>query len=145
MMRRKLLMVAVAGTALMLPAQSVAAQTGSPCTKTGFAFVASSAILGSIPAWLQADSLIEKDVAAYKVELAKLSGAFDSASQAYAQNSTMLSTPAKAAQVKKLQLWQDSIRARAAELDGKVTLRQQELHQPIQLRVQAVLDGMRAE
>lgn len=145
MMRRNVLMISAACTALMLPTRQASAQTGSPCAKTGFAFVSSQAVLASIPEYLQGDSLVQKDVAAYKLELSTLQGKFDSASQAYAQNSTMLGGPAKAARIKQLEAQQDSIRRRESELSQKVTLRQQELLQPITVRVQTVLDGMRAE
>jgi len=144
-MRRKVLMLSAACLAMMLPAHDATAQGPSPCVKSGFAFVSSPAILASIPEYLQGDSLVAKDVAAYKVELAKLQGAFDSASQAFAANSTLLGTAAKAAKIKQLEAQRDSIQRRQDDLSQKVQLRQQELLQPITVRVQAVLDGMRAE
>ena len=144
MIRRNVLMAAAACTALIVRPGTASAQASSPCVKTGFGFVSSQAILASIPEYLQADSLVQKDVAAYKLELAKLKGSLDSESQAYSDKSTLLNATQKAAEIKKLQSRSEALQQRATELDGKVSQRNQELLQPIQLRVQQVLDGLRA-
>ena len=145
-MRRTVFLLVPAVCALLtLPARDLAAQGTSPCAKAGVAFVSSNQILASIPAYVAADSLVKKDVAAYQVELQKLKGSLDSASQVYAEKSTLLSATQKAAEMKKLQAQNDALNARVAELDGKVTARRNELLQPIELRVTDVLDGLRAE
>lgn len=145
MMRPNVVMLSAATAMLVLPIHQAGAQSGSPCAKTGFAFVSSGAILASIPAYMAADSQVQKDVAAYKVELAKLKGDLDSASQTYSDKSTLLNATQKAAEIKKLQARSDAFQQRQADLTTKVTQREEELLQPIRTRVQAVLDGMRAE
>ncbi len=150
-MRRNVLMVIatcavmVLVAQLVLPTPNLRAQGTSPCAKTGFAFVSSTAILSSIPEWLAADSLVQKDKAAYTTELAKQQGALDSAARVYQDKSTLYNQAQKAAEIKKLEGQRDQLSAHASELDGKMTARSNELFQPITLRVQAVLDGMRAE
>ena len=145
MIQRNVLILTAACTALILPTRAAQAQGGSPCVKTGFAFVASQAILTSIPEFLQADSLVAKDKAAYTLEIAKLKGSLDSESQAYSDKSTLLNATQKAAEIKKLQAKGEAYQQRGAELEQKLAARSDELLQPIRLRVQAVLDGMRAE
>jgi Skp family chaperone for outer membrane proteins len=145
MMRRNVLTTAAACSALILPARAILAQGGSPCAKTGFAFVASQAILASIPEYLQADSLVAKDKSAYMLEIQKLKSSLDSESQAYSDKSTLLNATQKAAEIKKLQAKGDAYQQRGNELEQKLAARSEELLQPIRLRVQQILDGMRAE
>ncbi len=136
-------MTAASCAVLMLPARVMIAQ--SPCTKSGFAFVSAGAIMASIPEFLQADSLVAKDKAAYTLEIAKLKGSLDSESQAYSDKSTLLNAAQKAAEIKKLQAKGEAYQQRGNELEQKLAARSDELLQPIRLQVQAVLDGMRAE
>ena len=145
MIRRNILMTATACTAMILPVRAAQAQGGSPCAKTGFAFVASGQILASIPEFLQADSLVAKDKAAYTLEIAKLKGSLDSESQAYSDKSTLLNATQKAAEIKKLQARGEAYQQRGNELEQKLAAKSEELLQPIRLRVQQILDGMRAE
>ena len=143
MIRRNVLMTAATCAALLLPARAMVAQ--SPCAKSGFAFVSSGAIMASIPEFLQADSLVAKDKAAYMLEVQKLKFSLDSESQAYADKSTLLNATQKAAEIKKLQAKGDAYQARGTELEQKLAAKSDELLQPIRVRVQAVLDGIRAE
>lgn len=144
-MRRDVLMVAAACAALLMPAANAFAQTGSPCTNGRVALVNAQRILASIPAYVQAESLIAKEVDAYKTELAKQQGSFDSARVAYSEKATLLTASQKAAEVKKLQDQNDNLQKHAADLDAKVNQRNAELLQPLQTRVQEMLDGVRAE
>lgn len=144
-MTRKTLLFTITTAALLLAPRLAEAQGTSPCAKSGFAFVSSQAILASIPAYVQADSLVQKDIAAYQLEMAKLQGNLDSASRAYQDKSTLLSSAQKAAEIKKLEAQRDQIQAHGTDLQSKVQTRQAELFQPITSRVQDVLDGMRAE
>jgi outer membrane protein len=143
-MTRTTMLVTIVTAALLSP-QHADAQGTSPCLKSGFAFVSSQAILSSIPAYLQADTLVQKDYAAYQLEMAKLQGNLDSASRAYQDKSTLLSSAQKAAEIKKLEAQRDQIQAHGTDLQGKMQTRQAELITPITNRVQEVLDGMRAE
>ena len=144
-MRRDVLKVAAVCASLLMPAASAFAQTGSPCLNGRVALVNAQRILASIPAYVQAEGLLAKELEAYKAELAKQQGAFDSARVAYSEKAALLTATQKAAEVKKLQEQNDNLQKRAADLDAKVSQRQAELLQPIQMRVQEVLDGTRAE
>lgn len=144
-MRRNVLMVTAACAALLLPTANAAAQTASPCANGRVALVNAQRIMASIPAFVQAESLLAKEVDGYKAELAKQQAAFDSARVAYSDKSTLLTASQKAVEVKKLQDQSDLLQKHQVDLEGRVNQRQAELLQPIQTRVQEVLDGMRAE
>ena len=145
-MRRDVLMVAVLCAALLVPAANASAQTGSsPCTNGNkTALVNAQKILGSIPAYVQAESLLAKEVDGYDAEIAKQKNSLDSAGNAYSDASTMLTASQKTAAMRKLQDQNDALQKHIADLKTKVNQRQAELLQPIQTRVQEVLDGMRA-
>ena len=144
MMRRHNLMVAAASAALLLAPATVRAQ-GSPCATSKVAIVQGAYILNSMPKYVQAESLLVKDQDAYKLDIAKLQGALDSASAAYQDKATLLSATAKAAEQKKLQDQYTQLQQHTAELEQKFAARRQELVKPIEDRVQEIIDGMRAE
>ncbi len=142
---RREMLVAVACAALLVPAGGMHAQAGSPCANGNkVALVNSARVMSSIPAYLQAESLFTREVEGYKADITKQRGALDSASNAYAENSTLLNTAAKNAAMKKLQEQNDALQKHMADLQTKADQRQGELVQPIQARVQEVLDGVRA-
>jgi Skp family chaperone for outer membrane proteins len=144
-MHRNTLLAAALSATLLVPAASALAQAGSPCTNGRVALVNSQRILGSIPEYVQADSLLGKDYEAYRADLAKQQAAFDSARVAYSDRATLLTAAQKAAEVKKLQDQNDNIQKHMADLEGKMQQRRAELEQPILTRVQDMLDGLRAE
>lgn len=144
MMRRDVVMMTAAAAALLLTPGAVRAQ-GSPCATSKVAIVQGAAILNSMPKYLQAESLLVKDQDAYKLEIAKLQGALDSASSSFQDKATLLSATAKAAEQRKLQDQYQQLQQHTAELEQKFTARRQELVQPIEQRVQDIIDGMRAE
>jgi Skp family chaperone for outer membrane proteins len=139
------MLVAVACAALLTPAMSASAQAGSPCANGNkVALVNAQRILGSIPAYMQAESLLAKEVAGYKADIDKQKNSLDSASNAYSEGATMLNTAGKTAAMRKLQDQNDALQKHAADLESKAGAHQAELLQPIQIRVQEVLDGVRA-
>jgi Skp family chaperone for outer membrane proteins len=142
MKRRDVLMLTAA--ALLLTPAMVRAQ-GSPCATGKVAIVQGLAILNSMPKYLQAESLLVKDQDAYKLEIAKLQGALDSASASFQDKATLLSATAKGAEQKKLQDQYAQLQQHTAELEQKFAARRQELVAPIEQRVQDMIDGMRAE
>jgi Skp family chaperone for outer membrane proteins len=142
---RRTMLVAVACAVLLVPVASLQAQAGSPCSNGNkVALVNSARVLSSIPAYLQAESLFTKEMDGYKADITKQRAALDSASNAYAENSTLLNSAAKNAAMKKLQDQNDALQKHMADLQAKADQRQAELVQPIQTRVQEVLDGVRA-
>lgn len=145
-MRREVLMISAACLALLAPATALTAQTGSPCVNGNkVALVNAQRILASIPAFVQAESLLAKEVDGYQADLAKQQASFDSARAAYSENATMLNAGAKSAAMKKLQDQNDALQKHATDLRAKADQRSAELVDPIRTRVQEVLDGMRAE
>jgi outer membrane protein len=144
-MRRVVLMVAATCAALLTPTASVFAQTGSPCANGKVALVNANRIMASIPAYVQAEALLAKEADGYRAELAKQKAALDSAGAAYSDRATLLTASQKTAEMKKLQEQNDALQKHIADLTAKADQRQAELLQPISVRVQEMLDGMRAE
>ena len=144
MMRRDVLMMTAAAAALLL-APGIAHAQGSPCALGKVAIVQGAKILNSMPKYIQAESLLVKDQDAYKVEIAKLQGALDSAGAQFQDKSALLSATAKAAETKKLQDTYLQLQQHTAELEQKFAQQRAELTGPIEQRVQDVIDGMRAE
>jgi outer membrane protein len=144
-MRREVLKVAVSCAVLLLLASAASAQAGSPCANGKVALVNAQRILASIPAYVQAESLLAKEADGYRAELAKQKAALDSAGAAYSDKSTLLTASQKTAEMRKLQDQNDVLQKHVADLTTKAEQRQAELLQPITGRVQEVLDGLRAE
>ena len=142
-MKRRSVLMLTAAALLLTPAMARA--QGSPCATGKVAIVQGLAILNSMPKYLQAESLLVKDQDAYKLEIAKMQGALDSASQTFQDKATLLSATAKAAEQKKLQDQFSQLQQHTAELEQKFAARRQELVAPIEQRVQDMIDGMRAE
>ena len=130
-MRREMLVAVACGAALLVPAGGIRAQAGSPCANGNkVALVNSQRVMASIPAYLQAESLFTKEMDGYKADITKQRAALDSASNAYAENSTLLNTAAKNAAMKKLQDQNDALQKHMADLQAKADQRQAELVGP---------------
>lgn len=144
-MRREVLMVTAACVAVLMSAASANAQTGSPCTNGNkIAIVNSARILASIPAYMQAESLLAKEADGYKADLAKEKASLDSAGAVYTDKLPLFNPAQKTAEMKKLTDRNDALQKHYADLDAKMGQRSSDLLGPITTRVQSVLDGMLA-
>jgi len=135
---------------LLCAAMPAAAQTPSPPTGAQqpalrIAFVNSREVLLRTPGYAAAESTFNRDVLAFRDEIQRLRQQLDSAVRAYDQQSIALSPTAKQAKQRDLQTMQDRIEQRADELQTRASDREKELLQPIQARVNGVIQGMRAE
>jgi outer membrane protein len=127
--------------ALLVPGTgSLAAQAGNP----KIAYVNTQAILKSTPGYVTAESTFTKELATYRVEVQKLQASLDSAASDFDQQSVMLSPTQRAAKRKDLQAQQQKLEQRTQELQQKAATRERELLDPIQTKVNSVIEGVRA-
>lgn len=109
------------------------------------AFINSRQILQQTPGYTAAESTFDREVKGYREEVQKLQRQLDSAIQAFDQQSIALSPAARQAKQKDLQGQQQRVAQRSEELQQKAQQREQELMAPIQARINAVIQGLRAE
>ena len=119
-----------------------AAQTASSL-KIGF--INSRQILQQTPGYSAAESTFDREVKGFREEVQKLQRQLDSAIAAFDQASIALSPAAKIAKQKDLQAQQQRLEQRSQELQQRAQQREQELMAPIQARINAVIQGLRAE
>jgi outer membrane protein len=128
-------LTAVAGTG------SLAAQQGG---NAKVAYVNTQAILKQTPGYVKAESTFTKELANYRVEVQKLQAGLDSAASDFDQQSVMLSPTQRAAKRKDLQAQQQKLEQRTQELQQQAATRERELLDPIQTKVNSVIEGVRA-
>jgi outer membrane protein len=129
-----LITVAVAGP------ESVAAQQGG----SKVAYVNTQAVLKQTPGYAKAESTFTKELETYRVEVQKLQASLDSAASDFDQQSVMLSPTQRAAKRKDLQAQQQKLEQRTQELQQRAATRERELLDPIQSKVNSVIEGVRA-
>ncbi|HKT59577.1 MAG TPA: OmpH family outer membrane protein [Gemmatimonadales bacterium] len=125
---------------LLVGAAPVAAQTGAG----KLAYVNTQAILKSTPGYAQAESTFTKELQTYRGEVQKLQSSLDSAASDFEQQSVMLSPTQRAAKRKDLEGQQQKLEQRTQELQQRAASRERELLDPIQSKVNSVIEGIRA-
>jgi outer membrane protein len=108
------------------------------------AYVNTQAILKSTPGYAQAESTFTKELATYRGEVQKLQATLDSAASDFEQQSVMLSPTQRTAKRKDLEGQQQKLEQRTQELQQRAASRERELLDPIQSKVNSVIEGMRA-
>ncbi|MEO8090358.1 MAG: OmpH family outer membrane protein [Gemmatimonadales bacterium] len=129
-----LIAVSVAG-----PEALAAQQTGSKV-----AYVNTQAVLKQTPGYVKAESTFTKELETFRVEVQKLQATLDSAASDFDQQSVMLSPTQRAAKRKDLQGQQQKLEQRTQELQQRAATRERELLDPIQSKVNSVIEGVRA-
>ena len=126
----------------------VVAGTGSLAAQQAatpkLAYVNTQAILKQTPGYVKAESTFTKELANYRVEVQKLQASLDSAASDFDQQSVMLSPTQRAAKRKDLQAQQQKLEQRTQELQQQAATRERELLDPIQNKVNSVIEGVRA-
>jgi outer membrane protein len=140
-MRLVVVGVWVAAALSLASAGSVEAQQAAPA-KIGY--VNTQAILKQTPGYVKAESTFTRELATYRVEVQKLQASLDSAASDFDQSSVMLSPTQRAAKRKDLQAQQQKLEQRTQELQQKAASRERELLDPIQSKVNSVIEGVRA-
>ena len=129
------------GLAAVAGAGSLAAQQGG---NAKVAYVNTQAILKQTPGYVKAESTFTKELANYRIEVQKLQATLDSSAADFDQQSVMLSPTQRAAKRKDLQAQQQKLEQRTQELQQRAATRERELLDPIQSKVNSVIEGMRA-
>lgn len=122
-----------------LPAKANA-QTGARV-----AFVNTELILRQTPGYGAADSTLAAERRVYQQEANRLQAQLDSAMTAFDQQQLVLSPQAREEKVNELRALNDRVQSRLEELRNQDLERQRELVAPLETRIQAVIDGLRAE
>jgi outer membrane protein len=131
--------------ALIVVATPVAAQQekgGGSAGKLGY--VNTQAILKQTPGYAQAESTFSKELETYRGEVQKLQASLDSAASDFEQQSVMLSPTQRQAKRKDLEAQQKKLEARTQELQQNASKRERDLLDPIQTKVNSVIEGIRA-
>jgi outer membrane protein len=124
---------------------AVAQQPGTPATPLRFAWLNSQAIMANTPGRAQAESLFTREMAGYRAEVQRLQQDLDSAVAAYNRTSITMTPQARQAREEQLRQQEQRTRQRAQELEDQARQREQELTAPLMQRVNAVIEGVRAE
>jgi outer membrane protein len=129
------------GAILLLLSAPAAAQQGGAGK---VAYVNTQAILKQTPGYAQAESTFAKELETYRGEVQKLQAGLDSAASDFEQKSVMLSPTQRSAKRKDLEAQQQKLEQRTQELQQRASGRERELLEPIQTKVNAVIEGIRA-
>ena len=108
------------------------------------AYVNTQAILKATPGYTSAESTFTKELEGYRGEVQKLQASLDSAASDFEQQSVLLSPTQRAAKRKDLEGQQQKLEQRTQELQQRAATRERELLNPIQTKVNSVIEGMRA-
>ena len=108
------------------------------------AYVNTQAILRATPGYAAAESTFAKELEISRGEVQKLQASLDSSASDFEQQSAMLSPTARQAKRKDLQGQQQKMEQRVQELQKRATDREKELLEPIQTKVNSIIEGVRA-
>ncbi len=142
--RRKRVYLGFAVIAI-LATVTVAAIPATPQGGPTLAYVSSEVILRQTPGFAAAESLWNAEVASMRADLEQLSRQLDSAVRAFDQQSIVLSPTARQAKQEELRQLNEQFQERSNAAQLRANQRQAELMAPLEERIQAVIDGLRAE
>lgn len=136
---------AVMGVALgaWFGAGSTVAAQATPPTKV--AFVNARVLLQGMPGYTKAESTFTKELEASRAEVQRMQAQLDSAVADFEQQQVMLSPTNRAAKRKELDAKNQTLQQRQQEVQQRLAQRERDLLQPMQERLSAVIDGVRAE
>lgn len=109
------------------------------------AFVNSQSILQQMPGYAVAESTYNKELEGFQNEMLRMRQQFDSTVQAYQQSSVGLTSAQRQAKEADLRRQQQQMEQRSTDLRQRADQRQTELMKPLEDRVKAVIEGLRAE
>jgi outer membrane protein len=122
-----------------------AATAPAPAAGVRIAYVDQRKVFSEAPGYAQAESTFAKEVEGYRTEVQKMNAQLDSAGTKFEQESIALSPTQKQQRSKDLSDLRDKLESRTQELQQKATTRERELLAPIQQKVFALINQMRAE
>jgi outer membrane protein len=140
-----LTLITLAGTGSAQAQGPAGSQAPAGAMAGKIAFVNARAILTGMPGWAKAESTYTKEYQAAQTEAQKMQAVMDSAVATYQQSQAMLTPSARTAREKALSAQNDSLQAKLQALQERVQGRERELLAPIQQRLSAIIEGIRAE
>jgi len=135
--------LALAAAPAAAQARAGGAQPAAP--KGGVAYLNVRGALQQTPGFAQAESTFAKDLEGYRAELARLEASLDSAAQGFQASQAMMNSAQRAAKQKELEEQQRTLQQKAGELQQRAAQREQELMSPMQKKVLAAVEAIRAE
>lgn len=109
------------------------------------AYVAVQAVLQRTPGYTEAEATWTSEMEGFQREMTQIQARMDSATAAFEAQSVMLSASNRATERKKLEDQGAALQATVNQLRQRIADRQRELLDPIEERVMAVIEGLRAE
>lgn len=109
------------------------------------AFVNARALLTSMPGYAAAESAFTKEIEAGRAEAAKVQAQIDSLVASFEQRAPMLSASERDKQRQALQAQGTQLQQKQQEIQQRLGRREDELLAPMQERLIAVIEGIRAE
>lgn len=139
------LMRAAAGLVLVaaLSTPALAQQPGAQPLR--LAYINSQLILANTPGRAAAESAFAREMQGFRGEVQRLQQQLDSAVAEYQRTSVVMTPQARQQREAELRQLEQRTRQRAQELDQQAQRREQELTAPIMQRINAVIEGIRAE
>ena len=139
-------MVRVSGAAIAaLLLIGFAAPAGGQSPPLKLAYINSSVILSNTPGRAQAESTFQRELTGMQQQVNVLQSQFDSAVSEFNRTSLVLSPSAKQQRQTELSQMQQRTQQQVQSLRDSASVREQQLMAPIMQRVQAVIEGIRAE
>lgn len=137
---------AVPATAVVLAALATSATAQQPqAAVPRLAWINSQVVLANTPGRADAESLFAREMAGYRTEVQRLSQQVDSAMGEYQRTNVALTPAARQQKEEQIRALQQRNQQRASELQEQAQNREAELTAPIMQRVNAVIEGIRAE
>jgi len=137
------LALALLATVAAAPMVGGTQQAQQPAARV--AYVNSQLILQQTPGYHQAESIYTREVQSYQQELDRLRQQLDSTIRAYNQRAIGLSQSERQAKEQEIRELQQQLDQRMRELTDRANERERELVAPLEERVKAVIEGLRAE
>ena len=136
--------------ALAVAAPLAAQQSAPPATAPQgqalrLAWINSQVILANTPGRADAESLFAREYTGMRSEVQRMQAQLDSAVQEYNRASVVMTPQARTQREEQLRQMQQRTQQHAQDLDQQAQAREQELTAPIMQRINAVIEGIRAE
>lgn len=129
----------------VVAASGLRAQQGAGTPVPRLAWINSQVVLAATPGRAEAESLFNREMVGFRAEVARLQQQLDSSVAEYNRSSVVMTPQARQAREGQLREMEQRTRQRAQELEQQAQQREAELTAPILQRVNAVIEGVRAE
>lgn len=141
-MRNRLAQIIVVTLALVA-AGVLPAAAQQQAQKVGF--INMQVVLRQTPGYAAAESTYTREAEGFRQEVQRLQAELDSAASQFERDAVLLSPTARESRREQLQAQQDSLEIRFNTIRERAAQRERELLDPIQQRVNTVVEGLRAE